>query len=425
MKKYLQSNFTSKIKTFSKFLLIYLVYIVSILQADYYNSNIINVSFSGTDTLIIIEKDLSIIQILQIDRDSTNIITSFDLLPLPNLDNKNLAKDNGTPEGIYFINDEINLSNYTNNPEEIAIILNYPNPADIYNKRTGSDIWIQNPTDEIKKNQSCFYLKNNDLAQLKKYIKFDITPILILKNSPNINLKPIENKQNWITLIDKWKNTFSSKRLIAHFQMYITESDDIDFEYANKINKIMSSTNSFYEFKIDNLIVLSTPEESIASFYFTFKSTEINIEKQFNLSFLSIDNEWKIFSENANYKPQIRLDSEQKITNIIIQWKNAWENKNFETYISFYSKLFSDINRNYRQFYNFKRKTFRNIKEIKVSLQNIDIQNIENNQWKATFIQDYWTPNYQDYGIKSIYFENINNNFMIIREEWEEIQPTF
>jgi len=399
--------------------LLILLLLFSIIKGSVYDLNIVNISFTGQDTIAIINKREAVISVVEISSDTINELNYFDLIPPDVPGNKNMPRDHALPEGIYFITEEIVIDNYNQPPETVALVLNYPNPADQYNNRTGSDVWIQQKTNEKTENKSCFYFESAKISDLKAYLNQNTTPILIFNGQEidSTNLKP---NQYWDNLINKWKQTFASKMLVEHFKMYIVDSDNLNFDYANKINEIMASSQTDYEFKITNRIVLQTPNESIASFHLSFNANNYQIDRQFSLSFLPIDGEWKIFSENAQYKPPLKLSAEQQIRELVYNWKKYWENQNFEDYIALYSKNFSDDSRSYRQYYSYKRETFRSIPEIQVAIDDLKIESV-NGTWKATFRQDYWTPGYQDLGIKTLILKETNSHFKIIYENWQPV----
>jgi len=387
--------------------------------ADKYDNNIINISFTGSDTIVFLDKSQSLVDILSIENNRFKIIRSFDISPLKNLEKKNLAKEEGTPEGIYFINDEILLNDFNQPEKKVALVLNYPNAADKYNKRTGTDIWIQSKTSNQEENLSCFYLEESNFIELSKYIKVNKTPVIIIKNETSKS-KIFKKALEWKEFLEQWKSTFSSKMLVDHSKLYIANNDQLNFDYANKINYILNSENPIYEFNLDNIIVLQSDEECRISFRFHFNSDSFQLDKQFSLGLLPVENEWKIFSENANYNPTIKLTDNEIIKNLVFQWKDTWETKNFNKFISLYSQNFSDDDRNYRQFSTSKQNAFQNLGEIKVSIKDIKIEELSN-QYKVTFTQDYWTENYQDIGLKTLIFEKNNMNFLIVYESWSEI----
>lgn len=391
------------------------------LYASNFDQHIINISYSGQDTIIIINKRSAAIDVLQVNQE-TKVIHTFSLLPLANLDNKNLATDIGTPEGIYSVKEEIFIKDFKQKEKKIALVLDYPNLADQYHKRTGSDIWIQAETSKQKENLSCFYMDSNDFSNFSQFVKKQNTPIIIIKDtSEPSNL--FKNSTEWNQFLKHWQSTFSSNMLIEHSRLYIADNDQLDFEYAEKINQILTTPNSVYEFTIDNVIVLQSDEECRISFRFMFNSNNYRLNRQFSLALLPVNGEWKIFSENANYKPYIKLSSEEKIKEFLFKWKNAWESKVFKNYINFYSKNFSSNGQNYSQFSNIKQKALAQSDELKISIKDIKIEDRANN-YLVSFKQDYWTPNYQDSGIKTLILENNNDSFFIIDEMWSEIADT-
>ncbi len=401
-------------------ILLILLLFFTITTASDYDSTIINISFSGKDTVAIINKNEASLSFAEISSDTIVQLVSFELIPPEVTDNKNRARDEALPEGIYFVKEKITIDDYDRPEIPVALVLNYPNPADQYNNRTGSNVWIQQKTAESTQNESCFYLQTALISELLPFLKINKTPLLIFNGDIKDNSN-LQSARYWNNLINNWKQTFASKMLVDHFKMYIVDSDNLNFDYAEKINETITSNPEDYEFEISNRIILQTPNESIASFHLSFIAEDYQIERQFSLSFLPVENEWKIFSENAQYKPPIKLSEEQQIRELVYDWKKYWENQNFPDYIALYAENFSDDRRSYRQYYNYKQETFRSIPEIKVAIDNLTIEPINGN-WKATFRQDYWTPSYQDTGMKTLIFSSFNSRFKIIYENWNPLE---
>ncbi len=391
-------------------------FLLQVLFSNSFNNFIINISYQGKDTIAIINKSKSILKFITISKDTSCQIAKFDLYPLTNLDNKNLATDEGTPEGIYFFKEQIKIKSMTHS-KPIALMLNYPNYSDQFNNRTGSNVWLQEPTNKERNNKSCFYLKNATIKQVIPYIQQNKTPVIILKNKDiHSNLMTGEG---WQQFMNRWKKSFASKRLIAHWKLYIVDSDKQKFKYAEKINMAISSDSS-YTFNIENLMVLQTPQESAIAFQLNFNSDTYQLEKHFSMSLLPVDGQWKIFSENGQYRPPLQLSPDKKIEKLIFSWKNAWEQLNFSDFIAFYSKSYHGDSRDFNAYYKYKEKTFQNLSKIKVNLNNIKIEK-KDSHYIVTFDQDYWTPSYKDYGKKTLIFQKEEEKYKIISENWRPL----
>ena len=139
----------------------------------------------------------------------------------------------------------------------------------------------------------------------------------------------------------------------------------------------------------------------------------------FNKDFKIIHENWEEISAKST-EPKIDLPPKEHIAYLIEQWKNSWESKNFDKFISLYSESYADTNRTYREFYYYKRGSFKKNENIEVTISDLQIEEI-NDHWLAIFKQDYVASSYQDKGIKRIIFKKYGNRFLIVNETWEEI----
>ncbi|MFC1857040.1 YybH family protein [Thermodesulfobacteriota bacterium] len=105
-------------------------------------------------------------------------------------------------------------------------------------------------------------------------------------------------------------------------------------------------------------------------------------------------------------------------------WRKAWESKNIDRYMSFYSPSFISQNINYAEWKNRKIKIFNTPGDI--SLQIIDLWVLkERNYASVSFLQYYKGPLKSDAGIKSMVLKRTGEHWLIISETWEPMQrPT-
>lgn len=102
--------------------------------------------------------------------------------------------DRKTPEGIYFITDHFNKNKLKKlagisykKYGSGAFVLNYPNPFDKKEKKTGSGIWIHSTdyTERLKNKQiseGCLVIDNSFIDYLKDIITINETPLLIFND---------------------------------------------------------------------------------------------------------------------------------------------------------------------------------------------------------------------------------------------------
>jgi murein L,D-transpeptidase YafK len=136
--------------------------------------------------LILIEKDLQRLRVLEYDRE-LKVVAEYFSATGENFGNKEVSGDSKTPEGIYFItrifkDDKITIFG------DKAFHLDYPNIFDLKAGRTGNGIYIHGTNKELKPNSTngCVTLNKDDLDKLEKYLNQIVTPVVIVPNMDSI-----------------------------------------------------------------------------------------------------------------------------------------------------------------------------------------------------------------------------------------------
>ncbi len=94
--------------------------------------------------------------------------------------------------------------------------------------------------------------------------------------------------------------------------------------------------------------------------------------------------------------------SRQNLTRRMRDWIRAWESRQPDDYLAFYSKDFSDTEKNYKQWVSYKRRVNTNKRYIKVKLSDLGIYAYpgESNLAMAEFYQDYSSNRFRSKGWK-------------------------
>lgn len=92
----------------------------------------------------------------------------------------------------------------------------------------------------------------------------------------------------------------------------------------------------------------------------------------------------------------------QDLTQRMRDWISAWESKKPDNYLAFYSKNFSDTEKDYQQWVSYKRRVNTNKRYIKVKLSDLGIYAYpgESNIAMAEFYQDYKSNRFRSKGWK-------------------------
>jgi murein L,D-transpeptidase YafK len=139
----------------------------------------------------------------------------------------------------------------------------------------------------------------------------------------------------------------------------------------------------------------------------------LEIAKYINLETTPI-----IISKKINYALSDNLKKEkQEVISIIDEWKQAWEAKDIDQYISYYSTNFSSSDMNVNQWKSHKERLNNLNSDIKIDIK--DLKLIRNNEYiVAVFKQNYKSDIIRDIGIKRLYLTKTGQDWKISAEEW-------
>lgn len=119
----------------------------------------------------------------------------------------------------------------------------------------------------------------------------------------------------------------------------------------------------------------------------------------------------------------VSIEEEKKdadgILDIISRWKETWENKDIERYLSFYDKEFKTENMDLEKWRAYKTDLASRYKDIKVSL-SMPVIYSHNNTLVVRFYQDYKSSEHADFGEKTLYFLKREDGYHILGENWQE-----
>ena len=108
----------------------------------------------------------------------------------------------------------------------------------------------------------------------------------------------------------------------------------------------------------------------------------------------------------------------QVLTEIIENWRNTWQNKEIERYMSFYHQRFTSGGRNWLQWKEYKSRLANRYSHITVEVDNLRLL-ATNGVVLATFNQTYSTPSLYSEGTKMLYLTKNSDQWKIIGESFE------
>ncbi|PIU01186.1 MAG: hypothetical protein COT74_01390 [Bdellovibrionales bacterium CG10_big_fil_rev_8_21_14_0_10_45_34] len=113
-------------------------------------------------------------------------------------------------------------------------------------------------------------------------------------------------------------------------------------------------------------------------------------------------------------------NKQQMIVDRLQSWKSAWEAKDIDDYISFYSEQFKSMKMDRERWKVFKQALNKKYNFIKVEISQPIIYEFRD-QIVVQFLQKYSSDGNEDFGLKTLYMQRDGENPQIIAEEWEAV----
>jgi len=130
-------------------------------------------------------------------------------------------------------------------------------------------------------------------------------------------------------------------------------------------------------------------------------------------------------------RPPVEIDPDE-IDGVIERWADAWTNKDFSAYKSFYSRKFKGIKRtirhrtthyNYRTWMGDRGGMLRYARWTKLEVKDLKIVCASEKEIKIEFTQVYQSTTYNDIGPKTITLVRDGEELKIIYEEMLSSEP--
>lgn len=118
---------------------------------------------------------------------------------------------------------------------------------------------------------------------------------------------------------------------------------------------------------------------------------------------------------------KIKEDDNKRIHDFIEKWRESWEEKNLDTYMSCYSTSFKSKGMDWDAWKRHKASLNRVDTPLKVSISGIKISQ-QSGKIVVSFVQEYIGENTNGTGLKKLYLEETGGDIKIIGEEWRALQ---
>lgn len=138
-------------------------------------------------------------------------------------------------------------------------------------------------------------------------------------------------------------------------------------------------------------------------------------------SYISLKTTPILVQNSVTYiEPPMYQNTNQKLLSWLEKWRQSWETKNLDQYMSHYSDHFKTPFMNKVGWKEYKKDLNERYKIIRVQIDNPIILQHED-EVIVRFIQSYHSDSHGDFGEKFLYLKNEGGQFKIVNETWKGI----
>lgn len=185
----------------------------------------------------------------------------------------------------------------------VAIPLNFPNPFDQFEKKTGHGIWIHGAGNDQRMaeenvTEGCVAFFNSEIIKLKSWLSPYQGIVVITNDSTAVNRQ--EDRQTVHKLAEKWIADWSTRDLAGYMEAY---SPDFASNGRNKEAYRAYKTSVFHSYKNMNLEMTAIRTITHPKYAVVFMNQDFQGDKRFRsrgrkiLYWRKENDTWKILHE--------------------------------------------------------------------------------------------------------------------------------
>jgi len=347
---------------------------------------------------------------------------------------KTKKNDRKTPEGIYFFTNSFVKKELSPIYGIRALPIDYPNPLDRKEGRGGYGIWFHGSNKPLKPNDTngCIVLDNPSIDELASYIKLNDTPTIISSNIEMVDSKKREKETKKLgQIIENWRKAWEAEKIDEYMSFYNPRftSQGMNWKQWRKYKARLAKQYKQIRVEVHNLRLLRANGVVLAKFTQRYRAPGFESWGEKRLYLQQNSNQWKIsgefFKESAKKRiapEKPRLSSLKEIRQFITFWREAWEKKDLNTYISCYDPTFRSRGMNLKAWKNHRERLNGRYGSLKIEFHGLKIVQDSPQRARVSFKQSYRANGYQDYGLKKIFLIKKGKNWLIKTEKWRPLR---
>ncbi len=280
--------------------------------------------------VVIAEKSTHSLYLFKNENGKPTLVSKYPMATGKKAGDKFYQGDHRTPEGVYSFTDFLthqDLLDRHGKQGQIygvgAFVMNYPNPIDKRNGKTGGGIWLHSTNDETRidkglDSRGCVVATNSNLIDLSKFIELNRTPMVVVQNLSYLEKTSwLNQRSNLNDALAQWLEGWQTENKKLYFNSY---------HKAEFFDKFRGNFDNFKTYKsavfnnpgkptinIENVSILKAKDYAVISFKQIYSSNTVNDVGRKSL-YLKQDEfyNWKIVNETWT-KSGIKPEDEDKI----------------------------------------------------------------------------------------------------------------
>jgi murein L,D-transpeptidase YafK len=265
--------------------------------------------------VLVAEKSTHMLYLYENREGQAHLLKSYQMATGKNAGNKIFQGDHRTPEGIYFITDFIPkedlLKRYGKEGEIYGVgsfVMDYPNPIDRRQGKTGGGIWVHSTNDETRiekglDSRGCIVTANENLKEISQYIELDRTAVVIVHHLDYLRSDTWKSEARALeNSFEVWLKAWQEENIEAYLASYhpnFTDSVRGDVKQFSQYKRAVFSNPGKPEINAQHVSILRSEDYATVSFVQDYRSPSINDRGRKVLYFKRDEYyQWKIISEN-------------------------------------------------------------------------------------------------------------------------------
>ncbi len=328
---------------------------------------------------------------------------------------KSIEGDMRTPEGVYFVGPKINRTLDWDLYGNLAYSLNYPNPIDRINGKTGSGIWIHGrgktfvPRDTL----GCVALKVPDMQDVAQEIAYG-TPVVIASDL-EWTQEPGDNEATASLLAEQlheWAANWQgrSDTFFAYYDSALMSlSEGKNFNAFIEHKKNIFAAKPWIHVMVDNIRAIPGPDYWVTWFdqYYRTPGMVSTTGKRFYWK-KNPEGKWRIVgreyvpaSEDLTDKYLIAKSTE--VRTLVDTWKNAWLSMDVNAYEQLYAlNAVQGDRKGAKRIADYKKALWAKTAPVKVAVDDLKISS-HSRGLQVAFKQTFEDAGgYSDIGLKTM-----------------------